>query len=83
MLLHPSAAKSADYVPNVVMTTSDCGICTPVPSAKARCEKQTKKNSGREVDETQIIPYYISYTDIIANTGAEDIRARRGGERVR
>ena len=52
MLLHPSAAKSADFVPNVAMTTSECGICTPVPSAKARCEKQTKKNSGREIDET-------------------------------
>ena len=52
MLLHPSAAKSADFVPNVVMTTSECGICTHAPSANARCKKQTKKNSGREIDET-------------------------------
>ena len=52
MLLHPSAAKSEGFVPNVAMITSDYGICTPVPNAKARCEKQTKKNSGREIDET-------------------------------
>jgi hypothetical protein len=61
------------------MTTSECGICTHAPSAKARCKKQTKKNFGREIDETYILLFHISHTDILADSGAEDIRGRREG----
>ena len=39
----------------------------------------SKKNFGREIDETYILLFHISHTDILANTGAEDIRGRREG----